>query len=579
MSCVVGEIQEVIWNKGPNRVYFKGYAYFEGVNIDQNNKIKKSLIIFNDQKKFSIPVNNVLMESITEKYGNHEVNYDYAGFEGFIDLGFINDMKPISSGSWKIALYVNVGYHEVEFLIPYKGFRLLSDEKKELVGANPRIVYEVSLTCDQQQTIVLEVAQRERSQSEVMKKNLGNQVRLVKGNLIKHPIYVKTKKAFQTQKNKLGTKFLQNAYRRYSKLDIVENRVTFLSDSRVDFTGNFEFIHRELETRGGYEIKSLLKPSIQAKRSLREQLDMVYYLATSKYILLDDYYPQIYKYSIRPGVEVIQLWHATGAFKTFGFSRLGKKGGPTVRSKNHRNYTKAIVSSAQIKRHYAEAFGISEDRVIATGVPRTDIFFDETYKQAKCSELYAKYPMLKDKKVIMFAPTFRGNGQKTAHYPFEQLDVAKLYESFGEEYVIVMKLHPFIKDVPVWDEKYEDFILDLSHEREINDLLFVSDLLITDYSSVCFEYALLNRPMIFFAYDLEEYIASRDFYYPYEAFVPGPIVKSTEELIEVIQTGNFEEEKLIQFKNRFFDHLDGKSTQRVVDQLLPLKKEEEEKEK
>ena len=67
--------------------------------------------------------------------------------------------------------------------------------------------------------------------------------------------------------------------------------------------------------------------------------------------ILDDYYPQIYKYDIRDNVEVIQLWHATGAFKTFGFSRIGKKGGPKVKSKNHRNYTKAIVSSENIRLH------------------------------------------------------------------------------------------------------------------------------------------------------------------------------------------------------------------------------------
>ena len=104
----------------------------------------------------------------------------------------------------------------------------------------------------------------------------------------------------------------------------------------------------------------------------------------------------------------------------------------------------------------------------------------------------------------------------------------------------------------------------------INDLLFVTDILITDYSSVCFEASLLNKPMIFFAYDLEEYIASRDFYYPYESFVPGPIARSTGEILEIIQNDNFDIEKLQEFKNTFFDHFDGKSTERVVDQLMKI---------
>ena len=81
-----------------------------------------------------------------------------------------------------------------------------------------------------------------------------------------------------------------------------------------------------------------------------------------------------------------------------------------------------------------------------------------------------------------------------------------LYNNLKEEYVIIMKIHPFVKNIPKIDEKYSDFIIDLSKEREINDLLFVSDILITDYSSVCFEFALLNRPMIFFAYDMNSYL-------------------------------------------------------------------------
>ena len=135
---------------------------------------------------------------------------------------------------------------------------------------------------------------------------------------------------------------------------------------------------------------------------------------------------------------------------------------------------------------------------------------------------------------------------------------------------MIMKLHPFIKDSIKITEENRRFIIDLSSEREINDLLFVSDILITDYSSVCFEYSLLNRPMIFFTYDLEEYIESRDFYYPFESFVPGPIVRSTEEIIDVIKNNHFDFSEIEKFENKFFSHLDGNSTKRVVDQLINL---------
>lgn len=332
--------------------------------------------------------------------------------------------------------------------------------------------------------------------------------------------------------------------------------------------GNFKFVYDEINKRRIYKIKTFLQPSVSSKLGFVDKVRFLYAIATSKYILLDDFYPKIYNFKLREETELVQLWHACGAFKTFGFSRLGKEGGPKMRSRNHRNYTKAIVSSDDIRKHYAEGFGISEDKVFATGVPRTDIFFDEEYKSSKIKELTEKYPLIKDKKVIMFAPTFRGNGQQTAYYDFDKFDIEELYNELSDEYVIIMKLHPFIKNIPTIDKKYEKFIIDLTSEREINDLLFVSDILITDYSSVCFEYSLLNRPMIFFAYDMEEYIEKRDFYYPYKGFVPGPIVKTTEGIINVIKDNNFELDKLDGFRNRFFNYFDGKSTERVVNMIF-----------
>ena len=100
---------------------------------------------------------------------------------------------------------------------------------------------------------------------------------------------------------------------------------------------------------------------------------------------------------------------------------------------------------------------------------------------------------------------------------------------------------------------------------EVNDLLFAVDLLITDYSSIVFEYSTLGRPMLFFAYDLDEYVASRDFYEPFESFVPGRIVRTFPELLDAIRRDDYEAEKVEPFARRHFAHLDGGSTDRVID--------------
>ncbi|MBT2698214.1 CDP-glycerol glycerophosphotransferase family protein [Bacillus sp. ISL-40] len=348
-----------------------------------------------------------------------------------------------------------------------------------------------------------------------------------------------------------------------------KKKILFASDSRSDLSGNFEFVYQELKRKNlDYQYHFILKESTRAYKTYWEMVRLAFHLATAKFILLDDFYPMVYPLKIRKGADLIQLWHAVGAFKTFGYSRVGLPGGPDPHSLNHRNYTKVIVSSKNVAKHYAEGFGISENRVFATGIPRTDVFFDQAYQVKVKEELYRGYPILSEKKVIMFAPTFRGDGQQSAYYPKDYLDLEKLYHALHDEYVFLFKMHPFVKDYWQIPAEYNDFFFDISHYREINDLLFISDLLITDYSSVCFEFALLNKPMIFYSPDVEEYIATRDFYYKYDSFIPGPLARTLDELIETIQNKDFKMEKIETFVDYFFDHTDGKSSNRVVDQLI-----------
>lgn len=130
-----------------------------------------------------------------------------------------------------------------------------------------------------------------------------------------------------------------------------------------------------------------------------------------------------------------------------------------------------------------------------------------------------------------------------------------------------MKIHPFVQNQPNIPYKYADFYHDVSDFREINDLLMVADELITDYSSVCFEYALLKRPMIFFAPDLTEYMQKRSFYFNYLDFIPGALAETTDELIARIKNPQLDRKKLDSFVNYFFDQPDGHATARFVDNL------------
>lgn len=360
-------------------------------------------------------------------------------------------------------------------------------------------------------------------------------------------------------------KIAQKAFAFGCLFSIKKNRIVFISDRRRDLTGNFEFVHNILKEDSGLDMKFVLDDREIKDMSIGNAFRFGFYLATSKVILVDDYTQLLYKIPRRKGTTLIQLWHACGAFKTFGYSRMGKAGGQKQSNPAHRNYDYAIVSSQEIAKFYAEGFGLSLEKAVATGIPRTDIFFDGAYKTKARDGFYAQYPHLKEKKIMLFAPTFRGNGKLSGHYPVEKFDVVKMYEELNGEYAIIIKHHPFVQNRSLIPTEYRDVIIDLSEHSELNDLLFVTDLLVTDYSSVIFEAALLDIPMLFYAYDLQRYISTRGFYYEFEKFVPGKIVYSFGQAVKAVQNQDFESIKIQAFKTRFFDDLDGRSSYRVVD--------------
>lgn len=340
---------------------------------------------------------------------------------------------------------------------------------------------------------------------------------------------------------------------------VQKNKVLFLSDSRDEMSGNFFFIYEEIKEK--YEVKSIL--GIKNRKKC-PKLDFCKELASAKYILVDDFYPVIYPIPLRRQTKLIQVWHAVGAFKTVGFARKQNK---DHFSMTHRNYTAAIVSSPQIRKDYAKAFRMKECQIYSTGIPRTDIFFDEVYKEKTRIKLYEKYPELQGKRVILFAPTFRGNNLKQAYYDFEKIDFEKFQKAFSEDYICIIKMHPFIKNT-YGQALNKGFYLDLSKEREINDLLLITDVLITDYSSVIFEASLLNIKTIFFAYDLEEYEKTRDFFYPYSKYTFGPVVKTQFELENAIMNQETDFEKILEFQSYFMKSCDGNSTKRFVETFL-----------
>lgn len=552
------KITQLNWN-GPI-MEIEGYFYLENVPMTNEDLVKKRLILLSTSGlKVSIPLQDVLVKEIKTK-DSIDNKYSWAGFRSKVNFATITSHnRPLPEEDYRLFLELDV--HVLGDKVYKKSFPLGNIEhfldngfhsaKMEYFTAKKEMKYNLLATYDLPlKTLKITSSKLKDLDPSVM----GLDAELKQRGVIYRIVY---KWCFSL------------TYKLCKLLPLQTRKIIFASDSRSEMSGNFQFVYDELLRRNlNYDYHLLLKKGVDEKKNYREIFSLAYHLATAKFIILDDFYPMIYPLTIRKNAELIQLWHAVGAFKTFGFSRLGRPGGPSPKSKNHRNYTKAIVSSHNVAKHYAEGFGIDLEKVIPTGIPRTDVFFDKDYQEEVRNNLYDEFPFLKGKKVITFAPTFRGNGQMSAHYPMEVLNLEKLYNELKDEYVFLFKIHPFVKNEFSIPYQFSDFFYDFSSYREINDLLFITDILITDYSSVCFEYALLNKPMIFFAYDVEEYVRTRDFYYDYHSFIPGPLAKTTERMIDIIQKEDFKMEKIEPFVKYFFDDLDGKATERVVDQLI-----------
>lgn len=309
------------------------------------------------------------------------------------------------------------------------------------------------------------------------------------------------------------------------------------------------------------EIVGVFKPRLAARRRFRDALRLPYLIATSAVIVLDDFYPLIYNCRIRPGVRLVQLWHAAGAFKRVGHSRAGLPGGPTRNSEIHRNYTDAVVSAESVIADYAEAFAIPPERVQAWGTPRSDIFFNHSRVASTRTRVREQFGLADDERFVVYAPTFRGDGQRTAQ-PSPTTQWADVAAELGEGWRVGVRQHPFVgtRTVP-------EGVVDAASVSEMNDVLMAADVLVTDYSSAIFEYSLLRRPIVLFVPDLEEYSDARSFYRPFAAYAVGPVVTDAAELASAIVHATVDDVRLDAFLEEFCGALDGHSSERIAAHL------------
>jgi CDP-ribitol ribitolphosphotransferase len=376
--------------------------------------------------------------------------------------------------------------------------------------------------------------------------------------------------------------FAARACATLARLQPIQERVYIVANRDGVLRGNLLEIERALralpaaptilretgsddERNGGVPILSLFTAVLRiAKRSYR--------VATSRVVIVDDYFFPIYPVKKRSGVTIIQVWHACGAFKRFGRATLASEWGADEIFLKwvpiHANYDLTLVSSASIAQIYADAFGQPVEKITAAfGIPRTDALAATLRRDATEREVRTRLGLTDKRTTILYAPTFRGTDLKGAGAP-ELLDIAALYRALGDQYQLILRLHPFVKSAMRIPEEARDFVVDASREPDVNEVMLAADILVTDYSSIIFEYSLLNRPMAFLAPDLDAYERERGFFFDYRSGVPGPVVDTTEQLVTWINAKAFDLQRVANFATESFDVMDGHATERLVEQVV-----------
>lgn len=304
--------------------------------------------------------------------------------------------------------------------------------------------------------------------------------------------------------------------------------------------------------------------------SIIHLLRSIFHLATSKWVIVDTYFGLLAAIDFKKEVTCVQLWHAVGAVKQFGLR------GPSVQHRSKRaqkrfldvyeRFHYVVTGSERMATIFKESFQIEDQQLIRTGVPRTDFFFDKAAQAQTTHDFYQQFPELNDKKIMLYAPTFRDDD---LHASAIALDLDALYHAlFSENYVLILKLHPAVTMTEDFEKKFPGFVYQIQNGFHINELLLVTDLLITDYSSIPFEFSFLRKPMIFFAYDLEEYATQRGFWEDYATSMPGPVVSTTKELIENIHLADFQVKSVERFHHKWNEYSTGQASKRLVDWLF-----------
>lgn len=340
---------------------------------------------------------------------------------------------------------------------------------------------------------------------------------------------------------------------------VKKQRVTFITLTSERLNGDFALISKYLKRKDStvelrYILTRFQKSIIGDLQYFFNCLYQIFLVNSSHVVILNDNNYVISNFK-RKEVKVIQIWHACGAVKRFG--------NDIDRQYPIQNYDYVLSGSKAWTQIYSRSFGVSEDQVLSLGIARTDVLNSGKWLAGASEKLKEKYPVVKNKYVILYVPTFRGNIIDGLCY--ENLKLEDILTKLPDDTVILYRMHPLLKKVSLGENQR---IINVADE-ELNELYAVTDCLITDYSSVVFDFSIMHKKMVLYVPDLDEYKKERGLNIPLDD-ISAPVCKNQEELLDVLRDRQYSVEDIIRFKKKYAEYLDGNSTERIGKFIMQL---------
>lgn len=344
------------------------------------------------------------------------------------------------------------------------------------------------------------------------------------------------------------------------KLLPVRDKVVLMSRLHSRTSADFESLRRELNQQSPRTTVVILNH--RNNRTLAvpfQMLSQMYHLATSRGCITDSYMATISALRHRPSLVVVQVWHALGAIKRFGRAALDSAEGRTGRfaeaMQMHRGYDWVIAGGPGMVEPFAESFGVRPDHVLPIGTPRIDILRDEIAVARTRERIRSAHPRVGERPLVLYAPTFRIG---------RPVEIEPLLDALaGHDLDIAVALHPLdARDFSARPDVVQD------HSLSTLDWLTMADHVVSDYSAIVFDAAVVGVPLYFYLYDLDDYRERRGLFLDVETDLPGPVSQDPAVIADAIVGNHGSLDAVERFRARFVAPADGGSARRIVELAL-----------